>query len=155
MRYLNRRGSHRSYGIEADSSSRRPTIDMVVNTFPASAAGATSTETRHGCSRPTAPEWSSGEDPDWLVDYADLTIAPAIHSARRTMRSGHWLPGSSVAHQALGRLETKPNEPRLARRLIRIRRGRRPCSRHCVWTRPADASRSKALWSLRRPPTLA
>jgi hypothetical protein len=45
---------------------------------------------------------------DRLVGYADLALAAAIHSSRRTTRRGHWCwLESSVAHQALGRLEAK------------------------------------------------
>jgi predicted ATPase len=45
---------------------------------------------------------------DRLVAYADLAMAAAIHGSRRTIRSRHWCwSGSSVAHQALGRLVDK------------------------------------------------
>jgi len=43
-----------------------------------------------------------GHDFDRQIAYADLTLAAAIHSSRRTIRSGHWCwPGTSVAHQPL------------------------------------------------------
>ena len=58
---------------------------------------------------PPAHRREQGVYVDWILAYADRDIASASHSWRRTIRRGHWCwPESSVAHQALGRSETKP-----------------------------------------------